>query len=180
MTRKASSSPAMAKTEPTQPIDTAEAEDVSTRRAATLEAYYLRSRAKRRWLTVDAAVRWATADSTSPQAAKGIDPSRAMWASTVATRVVTVRARGTKAAASPWQAEAAYDRAMVMASVSKLERIEQAVLVWYAWGHGYREIAALLREHSHGMSNTRLMVLHRYGRERIARKLRELGYLEDV
>jgi hypothetical protein len=74
-------------------------------------------------------------------------------------------------------ADTAADRARILAAIGQLEETQQAILVWYAWKLGYRSINDELRKHGRGMSNTRLLVLHRYARERMTRRLAEMGYL---
>jgi hypothetical protein len=142
-----------------------------------------RAAVRRAWDTVDAAVRWATADSTSPQAAHGIDPSANTYLTPLATRVLTVRSKGGAAAmpsSAVHMADTAADRARIGAAIGQLEEVQQAILVWYAWGLGYRQLNVELRKHGRGMSNTRLLVLHRYARERMTRRLRDMGYLEGL
>lgn len=125
------------------------------------EQRILRAARRRYWAGVDAAIRWAVSDSTSPQAMRGIDPA----------------ALQSGGGGSDF-AEVAADRAQIQAAIGKLDVEAQAIVVGYAFFLSYRDLADRLREAGIHLRMASIMAVHRAARERIRARLAELGYLE--
>lgn len=136
----------------------------------------------RRWDRVDSAIWWATSAETSPQEAHGIDTTRMLSiGGTASTRDVTVRGRPcSRGGIGPGFADRAADRARIQAVIWALGQPDAQIVIAWAQGYGYREIARWLRATGRGERMTALISRHRRARGRVEARLCDLGYVEDL
>ena len=141
----------------------------------------LRERVRRRWATVDAAVRAAYRVELTTQASRAIDyASMAVSLPDYRGREPTVLSTGQGGAMGPAVHEANVDRGKVIAVVEALDDPMPKILTWTALGAKRREVEARLRQERGSRDKTLTAILLRMARERAGRRLVELGLIEPM